>query len=199
MGRHGEMHVATSAAASSAVLIGDGLLLLGIVLALAARLPFYSERKHDKWMTQVGLFTSCIGACAVLIGTDDELHLGHSLWKVVAFAVLILSAFVILLLLLVARRWFRACVMFILKPVRHLAGHVKNSSHTDQGQKAHEVGREQTLVPVEKGGQGPNSKEVREREHHRASCDGLTEPQAETNKPRGWRLRVSLGISWRHG
>lgn len=128
--------IATSVAASSIVLIGDGFLLLGIVLALAARIPFYAEGRHHEWMTRWGLFISCIGACAVLIGTDDELHLGHDVWRIVAFAVLILSAAVILLLVLIARPWFRACVLFILKPARSLHRRIKKDAQQDEQQQA---------------------------------------------------------------
>jgi hypothetical protein len=68
---------ATAGLWSALVIAGTALLLLGVVMAVSATLPSYSEKeKADR--TEWGLIVSVIGAAMVLIGTVEELrrHVG---------------------------------------------------------------------------------------------------------------------------
>jgi membrane protein implicated in regulation of membrane protease activity len=88
-------------AASPAEVIGNSLLLLGIILALAAGLPFYSAR--ESWsdlMVKLGLVLSCLGACFVLIVTAVELRPRHGFWQVAETIILALIVLAVLAILL---------------------------------------------------------------------------------------------------
>lgn len=98
---------ATTGLCSALVIAGTAFLFLGVIVALSATLPSYSEKeKEDK--TEWGLIVSVIGATMVLFGTTEELrrHVGR-LWLVLDFVILALVALRVFFILkaIIASRW----------------------------------------------------------------------------------------------
>ena len=91
---------AKSEAATAAIIIGNGLLLLGIVLALATGVPFYKKRRDlSREMLRWGGLISAPGAAAVLIASVIEASPGHKLLNYIEFAVLSAAALVVIAIL----------------------------------------------------------------------------------------------------
>lgn len=82
-----------SAPAKPVVNLGNAVVLLGIIVALAARLPAYVRRSEV--MAAWGTMVSCFGAAAVLLGTASEISQQHGAWYDVDRAVLVLTGPVI--------------------------------------------------------------------------------------------------------
>jgi hypothetical protein len=98
---------ATAGLWSALVIGGTALLLLGVVMAVSATLPAYSEKEKAN-RTEWGLIVSVIGAAMVLIGTTEELrrHVGW-LWLVLDGVILAFVAWGVFLVLkaIIASRW----------------------------------------------------------------------------------------------
>jgi hypothetical protein len=89
---------AAATAPSSLVVIGDGLLLLGVVVALAGGIQFYAENRYSRKLARWGGFLSAIGAAIVLLGTAAEVT-PASRPKAVELGVLLFAAAVVIGLL----------------------------------------------------------------------------------------------------
>jgi len=58
--------------------IGDAILLLGIVVALAGGIQFYAENRYSRKLARWGGFISAIGAAVVLTSTATEASPGSA-------------------------------------------------------------------------------------------------------------------------
>jgi hypothetical protein len=86
--------------AATAIIIGNGLLLLGIVVALAAGIPYYRKRRGlSREMVRWGGLLSAPGAAAVLLGSVAEVTHAHKLLNYIEFTVLSAAALVVIAIL----------------------------------------------------------------------------------------------------
>jgi hypothetical protein len=158
-------------AASPAEVIGNSLLLFGIILALAAGLPFYSARTAwSKQMTKWGLIASCIGACFVLIVTAVELRPRHGFWQ--ATEMIILGLIVL------------AVLAILLAPVlcRRVFGCAEEADQDDEADAIDAIGVLVVQEPVRPRPPRPEGKEVGDREEHDAEL-GAPEPPPQASQP----------------
>jgi 4-amino-4-deoxy-L-arabinose transferase-like glycosyltransferase len=88
---------------SSLVVIGEGLLLLGIVIALGGGIRFYAENRYSRKLARWGGLLSAPGAAAVLVGTVKEVSPSRNPLKPVELAVLGIAVLVVLALLVIPR------------------------------------------------------------------------------------------------
>lgn len=88
------------AAASSVVVIGDGFLLLGIVVALAGGIRFYLMNGYSPRLARWGALLGAPGAAIVLVGTVAEVSPGDSRLKPVELIVLCGAVLVVVGLLI---------------------------------------------------------------------------------------------------
>jgi 4-amino-4-deoxy-L-arabinose transferase-like glycosyltransferase len=88
------------AAASSVVVIGDGFLLLGIVVALAGGIRFYLMNGYSPRLARWGALLGAPGAAIVLVGTVAEVSPGDSRLKPVELIVLCGAVLVVVELLI---------------------------------------------------------------------------------------------------
>lgn len=122
---------ATAGLWSALVIAGTALLLFGVVMAVSATLPAYSEKEKAN-RTEWGLIVSVIGAAMVLIGTTEELrrHVGW-FWLVLDGVTLAFVAWRVFLILkaIIASQWRASRFVLLVEAFLRARSHPKVSAN----------------------------------------------------------------------